>query len=145
MIEKDINYLNQPAKSIENDLIEYIEDIIGNKIVEENEYLVREYKLWVEIYEKYKRKVPGFHKYINSITYRNVFNKINKAFTAIKEKVINVRIKMDDKLFLFKLKEEVEKSGKESHSDICKSSIRIYLIQYYYTITVASFIISKCN
>lgn len=75
----------------------------------------------MEIFNSYKQKLPAFNNYVSSYSYKGLLTKLDKAFSSIKEKISNVRIKMDDKLFLIRLKIVITKCApKQIYSDIRK-------------------------
>ena len=85
-----------------------LEMLIGRKYVDENELLIKEYYIWVDIFNNYKKKLPAFNKYVNTLSFKKLISEIKSSFEAIKEVVISSKIKGDDEIFKLKLRNQVK-------------------------------------
>ena len=58
-------------------------------------------------------------RFVKSSKYKDLFSELRKEVENLREKVTNNRIREDRKVFLIKLKIQVEKHGKDYFIDIC--------------------------
>ena len=101
-------------------IIDTIISQVGDEIISQNNMLVREYFLWIDIFNSYKKKLPMFNQYMQGKN-QEIIAEIYKVFEAIKNKIVNTRIKCDDKLFILKLKKAVTiSSNNRDFTDISK-------------------------
>jgi len=103
------------------EIIDYLESLFSSSMLKENEMIVREYILWIGIFNDYKKKLPSFNSYITSLSYKNALFKLNKSINDIRERISNVRLRQDNMIFLMKMKDSIKKISKvESYCHIRK-------------------------
>lgn len=100
--------------------IDNLEIQIGSSLINDHEMIIRDYLLWIDIFNQYKRKIISFNSFVKSSRYKNIFTDLKKEIESLKDKVSNVRIREDRRIFIIKLKIEIDKHGKEYFSDISK-------------------------
>lgn len=101
-------------------IVDEVMSQIGESLISQNDMLVREYFLWMDIFNSYKKKLPMFNQYMQGKN-QEVIAEIYQVFETIKGKIVNTRIKCDDKLFIRKLKKAVSSSSSNrDFTDISK-------------------------
>lgn len=99
--------------------IDKLEIQIGTSLINDHEMIIRDYMLWIDIFNQYKRKIIAFNSFVKSSKYKDLFIELRKEVENLREKVTNNRIREDRKVFLIKLKIQVDKHGKDYFIDIC--------------------------
>ncbi len=104
------------ANSKDNEMIFYIISSIGKDIISTNQFICREYDIWIDLYNSYIGKLDSFNNFIQTKEYTAALNNLNISIDKIRQKVNNLRLKNDNKLFFKALKEVIAKNS--YYSDI---------------------------
>ncbi len=95
------------------DKIKYKEKV-GFNLIQDNKLLVKEFKMWCEIFNNYKQKLPLFYEH--SKPYIKMFEKLNDTLTDLMQKV-----NMDEDIFYDKIQDFVYKyTTNYENKEICK-------------------------